>query len=71
MATGGANTIGRTEILLESEDRVGEGEACTLHRGAHRLPTDGHIRKDSMSQWKLIFPGENRRRVEESGKRGF
>lgn len=69
MATGGANTVDRTEILLESEDRVGEGEVPILPRGAHRLPTDRHIRKDSMSQWKLssFFQGKM---SEERGKRG-
>lgn len=49
VATGGANTIGRAEILPESEDRVGEDEERTLHGGVHRLPTDKHIRKDSMA----------------------
>lgn len=50
----------------EWEDRVGEGEERTLHGGVHRLPTERHIRKDSMAQWKLssFFSGKDRRRVD-------
>lgn len=51
--------------------RTGLGRArnapCkTLHGGVHRLPTDGHLRKKQHEsvEVKLIFPGENRRRVD-------
>ena len=59
---------------FRNQDRVWEGEEHTMRRGAHRLPTDRHIRKDSMTQWKLIsfFPGENRDDGQkEREKRGF
>lgn len=67
MATGGANTIGKAEeILPESEDRVGKGEERLARRcpqTANRWAPQKKKQHESV-EVKLIFPGENRRRVD-------